>query len=60
MLRLLHFLGVERNPLQGRFFKNTPDKLQDAILNYDEIRHLFLNTYFERFLDNDLGGSCKT
>lgn len=55
MSRMLGFLQVQQNTLRGRFLKNTPNRLQDAILNYDEIQRLFLNTYFERFFDDDLG-----
>lgn len=53
MLQVLNFLDVEDCALQGRFFKNTPDALQDAILNYDEIRKLFSNSYFDRFFVED-------
>ena len=49
MRRLLSFLDVDDKTVQGLFFKNTPDQLEQAILNYDEIRSLFVNTYFERF-----------
>jgi len=44
-------LGVDDAEMEGRFLKNTPDRLEDAILNYDEIRHLFVGTYFDRFFE---------
>jgi hypothetical protein len=49
--RLLEFLEVPFRDLRGRFFKNTPDRLSDAIRNYGEIRNLFSGTCFELFFD---------
>ena len=46
------FLEVARHPVRGTFFKNTPDQLHEAVINYDEIRDLCVDTYFERFLDD--------
>ena len=51
--QILDFLGVDDAKMEGRFFKNTPDRLEDAILNYDEIRHLFAGTYFDRFFEEN-------
>ena len=48
---LQNYLNVTHLQLSGKFFKNTPDTLSDAIENYDEIRNLFIGTSFEQFLE---------
>lgn len=47
---LLFYLNVEPISLQGKFHKNTPDNISDAIANYDEIRTLIKGTLFEQYL----------
>lgn len=47
------FLDVPYHDLKGVFLKNTPDRLTDAILNYDEIYALFEDTCFERFFEEE-------
>ena len=51
--QVLEFIGVpaERAPAVGTFFKNTPDSLSGAILNYDEFVQEYKDTNFAKYLD---------
>ena len=48
---LLAFLGVKGIPLKGKFLKNTPDSLCDAVLNYEEFHKRLSGTRFEHCLE---------
>jgi len=43
-------LGLTPVPLVGSLYKNTPDRLSDAIVNYEEICGLVRGSPFERYL----------
>lgn len=49
--RLLDFVGVADRPLQGSFYKNTPDLLHRAIHNYEEVSRFLSRRGFESYLD---------
>lgn len=48
---LLAYMGVDFRDMKGTFLKNTPDRLSEAIINYEEIRSLFAGTHFEQFFE---------
>ena len=47
---LLNFLSVPPKRLHGKFYKNTPDNLREAIENFSEIQTLLKGTSFEPML----------
>ncbi len=49
--RVLGFLEVENVPVNGKTLKNTPDRLSDAIVNFDEVAARLKGTEFEDFLE---------
>jgi hypothetical protein len=48
---LLDFLGLSHQAMHGTFHKNTPARLSEAVINYDEFRARYEGTEFARFLD---------
>lgn len=52
LARLLEFLNVDSNvDLTSKFSKTTPNSIQDAIANYDELAAAVKGTKLEKFLD---------
>jgi hypothetical protein len=51
LARLLDFLELDDQPMKGRFLKALPDRLREAIQNYQEVKHLLAGTHFEQLLD---------
>lgn len=49
--RLWKFLGVDHQKTNASVYKNTPDRLEDAVENLDELRASFPE--YERFFDED-------
>ena len=52
--RIWDFLGVERVPTEAKVRKNTPDRLEDAVENLDELRASFPE--YEKFFAEDEQG----
>ncbi|MEW6179831.1 MAG: hypothetical protein AB1522_07885 [Chloroflexota bacterium] len=52
--RVFEFLGVEPFPVQANTLKNTNDNLREVILNFDQLRSLYVNTPFEYMFDEVL------
>ena len=52
MPRVLDFLGVDsKQGLQSKFTKTTPDNMQEAVANYDELVTAVQGTDLEKYLD---------
>lgn len=49
--RIWRFLGVSRHETEAEVMKNTPDRLEDAVANLDELRASFPE--YERFFEPD-------
>lgn len=45
------FLDVVPYPLEGKYKKNTPDNLREAIINFDELKAHYQGTEFEAMFD---------
>lgn len=57
--RLWKFVGVQRHQTDADVLKNTPDRLEDAVENLDELRASFPE--YERFFaENDEASSVKS
>jgi hypothetical protein len=50
--KLLCFLGQESEQLVGLFYKNTPARLRDAVINYVDLEAKYRHTEYAKFLDD--------
>ncbi len=55
--QVFSFLEVAPQPVQGITLKNTKDNLQEAILNFDELRAKYTNTRYAPMFDEVLAPS---
>lgn len=56
--RIWRFLGVSNQETQADVMKNTPDRLEDAVENLDELRATFPE--YERFFSDEFDASVKS
>jgi LPS sulfotransferase NodH len=49
--KILNFIRVEHKPIQGKTIKHTSDNLKNVIINFDELKRLYINTPYQTMFD---------